>query len=252
MGVGEPDPAEDLRLLRLHIASMFALSPTGRILRESEPDNSPGPRLFFAGCAGGNLVRARHDVSDRTVLDAVALTEAEPPWRDPDILPDCLDGLVALMSRDAAAEAATPALIYRLPNGLAYDSGATIVRSDRAEGARLLARLTGQGMPPHLVQAGFVGLDDFWEPWCAAMEGREIAALAFAARIGAGAMDVGVYTFPGFRGRGLAAAVTAAWSFLPGVAKHTLFYSHLATNLSSGRVAARLGLRRIGVSVRIG
>jgi RimJ/RimL family protein N-acetyltransferase len=243
--------SDDLALLRIHLESMFALSDSGRILREGPPDNSPGPRLCLAGCAGGNIVRLRHDVSDEIAREAAALAGVKPHWSDPSVAPRCLDALVKLLWADAPAETATPALIYRLPNGLAYDAGATIIRGDEADGEQLLARFSRQGMPAHLIEAGFTGLDDFWEPWCAAMEGGEIAAMAFAARLGARGADVGVYSFPGFRGRGLAAAVTASWSSLPSLQDRALFYSTHTTNRSSQRVAARLGLRRIGVSVRI-
>ncbi len=78
------------------------------------------------------------------------------------------------------------------------------------------------------------------------------AAVAFAARLGAQGADVGVYTFPAFRGRGLAVAVTTVWSSLPALSDRALFYSTHRTNASSRRVAERLGLRRVGLSLRVG
>ena len=245
-------PADgDLGRLWIHARSTVALTPGGRILREGPPDNSDAPRLFFAGCAAGNLALVRHDVGEADARRAEALAQAEPPWFDPEHRPACLDELVALAAEMGPARPAAPALIHRLPNGSAGPVEATIVRSDTIDGEALLDRLARDGMPPHLVEAGFVGLDDFWEPWCAAMVDGEIASMAFAARLGAHGADIGVYTFPAFRGRGLAAAVTAAWSSLPSLSDRTLFYSTLNTNLASRRVAARLGLRRIGVSLRL-
>jgi hypothetical protein len=245
------DAADDLRRLEIDVATVFAISPDGRIEREGAPDNSAGPRLFLAGCAGGNIIRLRHDIDDRLAAEALTLAAAEPCWSDPETTPGCLNALVALLSRQAPAEAATQALIYRLPTGLAHDGGAKIVRWNTADSERLQLRLGAEGMPQSLAEAGFVSLDDLWAPWCAAMEGDQIAALAFAARIGARGMEVGVYTLPEFRGRGLAAAVTANWSSLPGLADRALFYSTSKTNRSSQRVAERLDLKRFGVSVRI-
>jgi predicted GNAT family acetyltransferase len=115
----------------------------------------------------------------------------------------------------------------------------------------MLSRLAEQGMPQSLREAGFVGVGDFWEPWCVAFDGGEIASMAFAARIGVFGAGIGVYTFPGFRGRGLGASVTASWSSLPSLRGRDLFYSALTTNTSSRRVTDRLGLARIGASVRI-
>jgi len=82
------------------------------------------------------------------------------------------------------------------------------------------------------------------------MEGEEIAAIAIAARLGEKGAEVGVYTFSNFRGRGLAAAVTASWSAMRSLDGRALFYSTSRSNRSSQRVAARLGLRLIGASVR--
>jgi hypothetical protein len=244
----DADPADDLRLLNLHVESVFALAASGRILRQGPPDNAEGPRLFFGGCAGGNVLRLRHDVGAPVARTARALADVEPPWTDPAVEPGCLPALADLL--DAPAKRA-PALIYRLPHGLILAAVTTIVRSGTAAGDQLLARLAEDGMPAHLVEAGFVGLDDFWEPWCAALVEGRIAALAFAARNGARALDVGVHTFPGYRGQGLATAVTAAWSSLPDLADRALFYSTHTTNRSSRRVAARLGLRRFGLSVSV-
>jgi hypothetical protein len=244
-------PAGAMELLALDAAATFARSGTGRILHENDPDRSPGPRLFLAGCPGGNLVRLRLDVGEAVGVRIRALVAAAPPWNDPDLRPACLPELADLLSRDRPAEVMGSAVIHALPRGLAYVTDARIVRGDTEDGARLLARLARDGMPPALMEAGFVGVGDFWAPWCVALEGGEIAAMAFAARTGRLGMSIGVYTFPGFRGRGLAAAVTAAWANLPGLAGRALFYSALWENASSLRVIERLGLPRVGVSVRI-
>ena len=141
-------------------------------------------------------------------------------------------------------------MIYQLPRGLAHDASVRIVRSETAQGDKLIAALARE-MPPALADAGFATADHFWAPWCVALEGDQVAATAFAARLGAHGAEIGVYTFPGFRGRGLAAAVTSAWSAHPALAGRALFYSRAADNLSSGRVTQRLGLRRIGASLRV-
>jgi hypothetical protein len=245
------DATDDFQLLEIDVATTFVISPTGRIEREQDPDSSPGPRLFFAGCAAGNIAHVRHDVGDDAARRVLTGARGEPPWSDPAMLPHCLDELTALLSRDAPVRTVSPAFIYSLPDGLIWETGATIVGSDSHEGQRLLARLADEGMPPPLVDAGFLGVGDFWEPWCAALVHGEIASIAFAARLGGHGAEIGAFTVPGFRGTGLAAAVSARWSCLPALAGRALFYSTQRTNLSSQRVAARLGLRRFAASVRI-
>lgn len=237
--------SEDLEALRVDAAATFVVDADGRIARENEPGISPGPRLFVGGCAEGQVVLARQDVDAGIVARAREL--AAEPWPDLDAPHPRLAELAALFP-DAEV---SRALIYRLPQRVSFDADATFVDSETAEGDALLVRLAQDGMPPHLVEAGFVGLEDFWKPWCAALVEGEIAAMAFAARLGEQGAEIGVYTFTAWRRRGLAAAVTARWASLPGLAGRLLFYSTLTGNLSSQKVAARLGLPRLGASFRI-
>jgi hypothetical protein len=243
--------ADDLRLLQVDIDTMFVMSATGGIERENDPDRSSGPRVFFVGCPFGNLARVGYDVDDDVAMRILEIAAEDPPWRDPDALPACAEKVVELLSDERPAAVST-ALIYQLPNGLRYEHPAAIVRGDSDEGRQMLAGLADRGMPDYMQTAGFKGAGDFWEPWCVALDLGEIAAMAFAARLGVSGAELGVYTFPTYRGRGLAAAVTAAWSSMPSLSQHALFYSTSKSNRSSQRVTARLGLRLIGTSVRIG
>ena len=238
----------DLDRLAIDLATLFVLSATGRIIRVNSPGGGPGPRAILAGCRAGNLVRMRQDVEDGAAREIDALVREQTPWWDVDAPPACLPGIVALLAREASVAALSPAVIYGLPNNLRYEADARLLSGDEAEGQSLLDRLA-RGMPKTLLAAGFLDVDHLWPPWCAAIVGEEIAALAFAARLGPLGAEVGVYTLAGFRGRGLAAAVTARWSSLAGLAGRQLFYSTLATNLSSRRVAARLALTPLGASV---
>jgi len=242
--------AKDLRLLQVDIDTMFVMSAAGRIERENDPDRSSGPRVFFVGCPLGNLTRVRSDVDDASAMRIFEVAANEPPWRDPDVMPACAEKIVELLS-DGRPAAVSTALVYQLPNGLRYEHSAAIVRGDSEEGRQLLARLADRGMPDYMQTAGFKGAGDFWEPWCVALDGTEIAAMAFAARLGVSGAELGVYTFPTYRGRGLAAAVTAAWSSMRSLNQHALFYSTSKSNRSSQRVTTRLGLRLIGTSIRI-
>ncbi len=254
--------AGDLALLKLDVAISLVIGASGRI--EAGPLNHPGPRqdsiaasrsagprLYFAGCATGNIVRLRHDVDEQSAARVLALAAAAPSWSNPDAPPDNLAEIVERLSQDTPVEVDGPEIVFRLPNGLEYAHGATIVRSDTTEGDELLARLARQGMPQSLLDAGFLSLGDFWWPWCVALEGGEIAAMAFAARLGEAGAEIGVYTFTAFRGRGFAAAATAAWSSLDSLKGRDLIYSTRLTNHSSRQVAARLGLRGVGARVRI-
>jgi|GEM_PF-545309 len=252
---------DDLHRLKFDVAAAFVISDSGRIERgparhlgprqESTEEIGPGPRLFFAGCAVGNILHVRDDMDDQTALRVLAVAENEPPWRDPEVPPHCLDEIVDLLSRSAPVEIVGPEVVFDLPHGLRYEHSATIVRSDTAEGEQLLGRLMKKGLPQSLLDAGFLSLEDFWWPWCVALEGSDIASMAFAPRLTERSAEIGVFTFPPFRGRGLAAAVTASWSALESLNDRALIYSTRTTNRSSRSVAARLRLRSIGARVCI-
>ncbi len=207
--------------------------------------------MFFAGCSQGNIVHVRDDVDDQLASRLLATGSQELPWRSADVLPQCLGKIIELLSASEPVVTIGPGLIYKLPSGLSYAHSARIVRGDSVEGAKMRARFADRGLPKSMLDAGFKNVGDFWEPWCVALDGEEIASIAFAARIAAAGAEIGVYTFPKFRAQGFAAAVTASWSSMPSLAARELFYSTQRSNRSSQRVAARLGLRLIGATLRI-
>jgi hypothetical protein len=241
----------DLELVALEAKTIFLLTESGRILRSNSPDEAAGPRLHLAGCASGNLVLVRHDIGEQTVRAIEGFVAEEPPLALPDSTPVHLNDYLELLGRDAPIQDSDFGLLWVFPPGLAYSHPARLVASDTHEGDRLLARLMEQGMPDHLVAAGFVDVSEFWAPWLVAFEEDQIATIAFAARLGSDSAEVGVYTFPAFRGRGYAAAATAGWASLPAFSGRTLFYGISRTNLSSQRVTERLGLRFLGATFAI-
>jgi predicted GNAT family acetyltransferase len=106
-------------------------------------------------------------------------------------------------------------------------------------------------MPDDLLALGFEDVSHFWEPWCVALDGAEIASIAFSARLTPASAATGVATVPSRRGLGYAAAATAGWAKHPALACRHLFYGTSRTNFSSQRVVQRLGLRYIGASLAI-
>ena len=73
-------------------------------------------------------------------------------------------------------------LTYALPRHVRADV-TTFVCSGTDLGETLLSALRRQGTPPHMVDAGFVSVEDFWPPWCVALQDGVIASIAFAARM---------------------------------------------------------------------
>lgn len=242
---------DDLHLLGIDLATCLVISAPGRFERENDPDRSAGPRFAFLGCQQGNVFAVRGDVGDPIAQAVLALSAGEAPWSDPVNPPGCLTAAIDLLARGGAATTITRGIVYRLPQETWFEHPARIVRADTPAGEDFRGRIADHGFPPSLLGMGFKELGHLWAPWCAALDGEKIAALAFAARLGGEGAEIGVATGPEFRRRGFAAAATAAWSRLPALGDRALFYSTQTTNRSSQRVAARLGLRQIGSSLRV-
>lgn len=237
-------------LINIEFETRFTLTPTGRIEREADPDRSPGPLMFLAGCGDGNLVQFGHELDDDLVAKLKTLTANEPPLSNPGQVPVHLEQYLDLLGAFGPLQN-RPGLSFHLPHRSQAPVSAPLIASGTAEGDHLEATLAREGMPPALVEMGFREVRDLWAPWCLALRDGEIASLAFAARLSGGGAELGLATLPAFRGLGLAAAATAGWSALPSLAERTLFYSTATSNLASQRVVAKLGLKFIGPTLGI-
>jgi hypothetical protein len=241
----------DIELLSIQFQTLFLITGSGRIERENDPDHSPGPRLYLAGSVSGNVAGLRSDVTDDLAAEIMSLIAKEPPFFTRDGRPQYLDRYTDLLSREGAVRQQSLGVIYELPNDLGYRHKVPLIVSESDEGERLHTNLSVNGVPAGLLDMGFLDVSHFWAPWCMALHDGQVASVAFAARLSKSGAEIGVATAPEFRGRGYAAAAAARWSRLQSLQSRALFYSTSQTNLSSQRVAARLGLRFMGASLRI-
>ncbi|EIM7189213.1 kasugamycin N-acetyltransferase AAC(2')-IIa [Escherichia coli] len=235
--------------LKTDYRTLFRLCPDGRIERENDPDCSPGPRFWLAGCSEGNVFGVRADVPDDIALKLEELVSVEPPFTPPAV-PKHLERYLSLLGSDGPVTHDL-GLIYELPHEQQYPSKARLIGSGSEEGESLMQSWAEDRVPEALFELGFREVADFWTPWCAAVVDGEVASIAFAARLADAGAELGLVTAKAFRGQGFAAAATAGWSRLSALRSRTLFYSTDRDNISSQRVAARLGLRLRGASLRI-
>lgn len=235
----------DIELLSVEFQTLFVLN-NGRIERENDPDRSPGPRFWLAGCRSGNLVGIGADIDDDIAAELASLAELEVSFGK-------MGGTLRYHERYAALlkqPNVEYGIVYRLPHSLPLTPSAILIESESDRGRCLYEELAINGMPRGMVDLGFRGVSDLWAPWCAFMIDGEMASIAFAARISDVGAELGVATAKAYRGRGLAPAVVAGWSSLESLRTRHLFYSTDRSNLASQRVASRLGLAVIGHSVR--
>ena len=239
------------RLLEIELATGFVLSPAGRMLRARDPDGTPAPKMVLAGCADSNILLLNADVADHAAETITSLASDERPLDHPYSMPHHADRYRELLDVEVPLTSSDFALNFLLPHNTPWPGIANIVDHGTPEGEALIARLARDGLPQSMIAMGFADLSHFWEPWCVALDGDEIASIAFAARLGDQGAALGLATMPQFRGHGLGAAVTAAWSSLPALKDRTLFYGTDRANVSSQRVTQRLGLAFFGSSLRL-
>jgi hypothetical protein len=241
----------DAELLAIQFQTAFVFGRPGRISTTNAPDRSPASRFALFGCASGNVYSVRADVADDLAAQLTKLAASEPPFVDPRGASRHLDRYNELLSRDGLVPKARLEVTYVLPNDIAYQHDARLICSDSVEGQELRGTLAAQGIPAGLAEMGFADVSEFWDPWCVALQHEEVASVAFAARLSETGASLGLATSPSLRGKGNAAAATAGWTRMPALGSRALFYSTDRTNMSSQRVAARLGLRFLGTSLEL-
>ncbi|MFI7135393.1 GNAT family N-acetyltransferase [Nonomuraea sp. NPDC050153] len=217
-------------LLAVELGVIWRLDSRGRL---------PGPEEVVIGVAADGMTAAVcADVPDplaARLLDLVSRSAPPPPGEPPDALARC-DTLLG----GGRTVSGGPCYLVRPP--LPFEAPAEVLRSDDPSHAARARPPRPPNWEPEEwdeLVAGGAGA-----PWAMIVEDGQVAAICHSARLTPEGAEAGTWTSPAFRGRGYAAATTAAWAgLLPGL---HLFYSTSAGNRSSQRVAERLGLRAIG------
>jgi hypothetical protein len=237
-------------LLDVQRETAFTFDDHGRMVSESAPDRSVGKRLSVSGCPSGNLTVIRSDVPDDVAAELERVLATEPPLASSEAVPVHLEHYRDLLAVDGVPAEYGLGLLWVVAPGLAYDTDAELVWSGSPKGDRLLDSYV-EVMSAELAAAGFAEPTDLWEPWCVALIAGRVVSIAETVRSGPRGAEVGVDTASGYRGQGLAAAVTARWSRHPDLRGKVLFYGTSRENASSRRVVARLGLVPLGATFAV-
>jgi RimJ/RimL family protein N-acetyltransferase len=234
----------DLALLKIEIETQWTKDSRGRLLKENRKEASPPPHLVIAASAQGHAFAiSSHLPDDLATALGTTINRAAAP-SDPALAPVFLHDCAKLLKEAVGPVEASSGPSYLVPPATTFTATAEIVTSDSAKAKALHDRnpRRGRWTPDEWRQL----LDGDLGPWAFAMAGDEVVSICHSARLAERGAEAGTWTDPDHRGRGHAAATTAAWaSLLEGSGRH-LFYSTSAANLSSQRVAARLGLPCIG------
>lgn len=224
------DPLTDLELLALKIA--LNLDDQGRLA------DTYGVTLGVAG--DGQRLFVGSGVPDALVpvlVEAVRSTASISVDREPTALNACravLEPVCGLLSLEAGP-------VYAIEPPVRTESQICVLRSDASGTEPLRNPGNWEANEWDDLLNGICG------PWAmAVVDGRVVSICHTPLPMTAHAAECGDWTDPDFRGRGYAAAVTAAWADIVGPTRRRLFYSTDAENHASQRLAARLALRSIG------
>jgi RimJ/RimL family protein N-acetyltransferase len=232
----------DLDLLRIEVDTIWARDDRGRLSLDPRPGQAAQPYLVIACGREGRVVGVGAAVPDGLANELSAAAELGAMPEDLSQPPEAVAACEALLRSEMGAVARSSGPAYFVPPETRFEATQRIVRA----GDEVAASFT----PP--AEANWT--DEEWRalvsgelgPFAFGIVDETVTSICHCSRIRAPSAEAGVWTHPAFRGRGLAASVTAAWARLVQDSGRIAFYSTSAENRSSQRVAARLGLRGIG------
>ncbi|MET8868277.1 GNAT family protein [Nonomuraea sp. NPDC004580] len=231
----------DTDLLRIELGVIWRLDERGRLpgpedmvigVPATSPTTTGVPEHLQAGGLTAAVAGHLPDELAERLLEVVS----SGGGRFPEVLATCR----AMLGGDRVT--LSEGFSYVVEGPVRFGVPAEVVTSASDAHARLVRPLRPADWAPDEWDELVAGGEG--APWAMILENGEVVSICHTARNTPGGAEAGTWTSPAHRGRGHAAATTAAWaSLLPDV---RLYYSTSADNRSSQRVAERLGLRLIG------
>jgi RimJ/RimL family protein N-acetyltransferase len=225
---------ERARMLHLELETLWLLDGDGRIIRSTADDVPHEPLLVIAAHPEA-LAWAMSARVPPALVDDLDVAIARGERRDViGWAPAGATEILEILQRADLGALAPPmgGPSWRVPSALRLQgSHAELRTSDDLDVDALRGR-----MPERDRQ--------LTRPWVVALVDGEVAAVCESARRTERSVEAGVWTYEPHRRRGLAAAVTAAWSEL--VADRAAFYSTFWDNRASQAVARHLALEPLG------
>jgi RimJ/RimL family protein N-acetyltransferase len=232
----------DLELMQIHARALFTHNAESQIVFVNEPGGTPvpAPRLFLGRTREGNVWRFRTDVSEKVAAQLNGLCADEPLVAgETNQPPRHLDEFVRLLESDAPIEKMWGGPAYQFADyKVPPQNVLTVVTAENAE----------------MLQDGFKDLMpdvSVEQPFVAIIRENRAVSVCRSVRITAQAHEAGLETLPAFRGKGLAAEVTAEWAQRVRAIGAIPLYSTSWENKASQAVARKLRLRCYGSDFEI-
>jgi RimJ/RimL family protein N-acetyltransferase len=249
--------ASDLELLATEIEVLWGIDSRGRY--------SEAPLATIAVAAGGTAVVPGLRVRDYVAAQLEAAVAApRPPVRDhvaalleaavaaprpaelsPERPPRALEVCRELLEHEGFRISVSAGPSYAVERPVPPDIPLPVVRSTDVDAREAVDR----GSRPESWLPGEWDrlLDGTLGPWAMVVDGTTVVSICHTPRDTRWGAEAGTWTDPDHRGRGYAAAATAVWAAVLGNGRdRPLYYSTDGINVSSRRVAERIGLRPLG------
>ncbi|MCW3463038.1 GNAT family N-acetyltransferase [Chitinophaga nivalis] len=225
-------------LMILEASALFTYDAQQRMRTINEPwDGTAAAPLFFLGRAadGGTICRFRHDVEPEQVEQMTTLAGKES------------------FSDDIRAKPLHFNAYMQWLKGTRSSIGLSYLVPPTLTPAIEVVRVTPENITD-FVLTGFEWLQEevpYVQPCIAVVQAGRIVSTCRSVRIAAGVQEAGVDTHVDFRGNNYALAVVAGWAQMVSAQGNVPIYSTSDDNLSSQRVAAKLGLVYFGTTFTI-
>lgn len=230
----------DNELMKIQVEALFTQDKNGCLQRinESTGATGPAPRFFFGYTNEGSICRFRHDLPANVVAQLKEVAAAEPMPVNFEKIPKSHRQFTDILQSQAPIERVWIGPAYRFPEHITPPTN--VVQLSR-ENAGLLKKGFVE-MVPELNSS---------QPYFAIIEDSQAVAMCRSVRLSSRAHEAGVDTLVGYRRRGYATAVVAAWALAVRALNCIPLYSTSWDNVASQSVARRLGLVQYGVDYHV-
>ena len=230
----------NMKLMEIQVEVLFTQDKNGCLQRINEPIGAaePAPRFFFGYTNEGSICRFRHDLPDNIVTQLKEVAAAEPMSLNSQKIPSGHRQFEDILQSHAPIEQVWVGPAYRFPEQIA--SLTNVVRLSRARAGLLKGDFTE--MVSELNSS---------QPYLAVIEDSQAVSICRSIRSSSRAHEAGVDTLVGYRRRGYAIWVVAAWALAVRALNRIPLYSTSWDNLASQGVARRLDLVQYGVDYHV-
>ena len=230
----------NIELMKIQVEALFTQDQNGYLQRINEPtgDAEQAPRFFFGYTNAGSICRFRHDLPDNVVAHLKEVAATEPIPMNSEKIPKNHRQFENILQSHAPIERVWIGPAYRFPEHITPPTNAARLSSENAgflkkDFAEMVSELNS------------------WQPYLAIIEDSQAVSICRSVRVSSRAHEAGVDTPVGYRRRGYATSVVAAWALTVCALNRVPLYSTSWDNLASQRVARRLGLVQYGVDYHV-